>query len=776
MRRVLYIVIAALIFIGAGAVAFPQSAGNAGNGANCTSGGAAGNGSKAQCANTIQPKAGVFWRCCGNPPYGTLLDTATSTPNPYPTYNGTTITNPAQYCQWQDSSGNSILSGYPLDPVKYYDMLDMGPSWTRSTTSSFFMDGSHISAGYHWGSFDSTMCGTYLHGITEAVGLEPGPVYYNDANSGGYNPVSHDRYNSPADYGTWCGTVAAHTLANFPNQHLYSDIGNEININNPGASEINPFSEPVAPVPIATSSPVGTLSNSTAYNYVISAVIDGDETLPSYIYADWNNILSVTPTNGTINLTWGPQAGETGGYNVYRTANNGSSWGWIASTAHGVTSYQDTGATPSGRQPLATSLVQVVAMEANLAAYTSNCYSAIKAADPAAQVYAFELSMDQGLTPTPQQFVTDLRTTFSCGPGTCYDGISNHLGMSYPITDYGGGCTSNTLITLDCLTALETAAGQTVPLMISEMFYGYPNDLANEAQKAAAINGAFNAEISFPQTKYVSYGNVDECGLYPSGYFENGCLVGTMWSGATVTDTTRFLSWNAARPYFGNQAQIALGVGTIPQNIPSPGPTTTPTPPPSSLLDTFAGTSLLSAHTANTGQTWNQSLGDTVGYDTYLNVNSGVLYNSATAAGSDAGVAYTSDDVSETVHVQTIVGNPEVGLDIRLNGPNNVNGYLGRFVNGTGWQFYWVAGSGPTYVQLGSNVAGTLSDGDIIRLTASGAGATVTLTLYQNGSQVAQTTDTGASRYTTTGYVGAHLYNPGGLTTTNYQLTEITGP
>jgi hypothetical protein len=253
--------------------------------------------------------------------------------------------------------------------------------------------------------------------------------------------------------------------------------------------------------------------------------------------------------------------------------------------------------------------------------------------------------------------------------------------------------------------------------------------------------------------------NIDQDATYNTTQFGNAALMDT--SGATPVPrpayvvNQQFANINPASP-------PTLASGTF--SATGPG-----------LVDTFAATGLLSANNADTGQAWTQALGDPTSYSSNFTILSGNELYTNNSGGSDAAVAYNSDDASLTVHVLgTISGSPEIGLVLRVNGFANADGYMGRFVNGSGWQFYSATGGGPTYTQLGSNVAGTLADGDIIRFTASGSGATVTLTLYKNGTQVATATDSSGSRFTSVGAVGIHLYNPGSASTTNYQVHKIT--
>ena len=98
----------------------------------------------------------------------------------------------------------------------------------------------------------------------------------------------------------------------------------------------------------------------------------------------------------------------------------------------------------------------------------------------------------------------------------------------------------------------------------------------------------------------------------------------------------------------------------------------------------------------------------------------------------------------------------------------------GDLLKELGFQFYRLD-AGVTFVQLGSDVAGTMADGDTLRFTISGTGATVTLTLYKNGASVASASDTSGNRIVATGQIGVHLHDPS-LGTGNYRITQITSP
>ena len=196
-----------------------------------------------------------------------------------------------------------------------------------------------------------------------------------------------------------------------------------------------------------------------------------------------------------------------------------------------------------------------------------------------------------------------------------------------------------------------------------------------------------------------------------------------------------------------------------------------------SFLDNFTGTGLLSDHVADTGQGW-----DSNGLGSTITLLSGLAYNSggAVAAGSyyaQFTPASADQEASLTIAKGSISGSPEIGLFLRSSlGGGTPTGYMLRFAQGSGFQFYRIT-AGPTFTQIGSNVAGSLSNGDVIRATISGTGATVTLTLFVNGVQVATADDTAGGRITSNGKVGVYIYDATASTgALNYQASRISSP
>jgi hypothetical protein len=164
--------------------------------------------------------------------------------------------------------------------------------------------------------------------------------------------------------------------------------------------------------------------------------------------------------------------------------------------------------------------------EAGIAAYASGCYRAVKRADPHATVYGFELNMDRHADPTG--FIRRMRA-LGCGVGTCYDALSIHLSLRYPIPPASKPCFPNPFgdYDLQCVADVRAAAGSPVHILIGETAYFVPATVPDEETKARAVVAAFTAFSRLSYVDGVNYANVDECGLYPTGYFSGGCLVDT---------------------------------------------------------------------------------------------------------------------------------------------------------------------------------------------------------------------------------------------------------
>jgi hypothetical protein len=160
-----------------------------------------------------------------------------------------------------------------------------------------------------------------------------------------------------------------------------------------------------------------------------------------------------------------------------------------------------------------------------VAAYSEACYAAIKAAQPKAFVYGLELNMSYNVGATA--FVKTL-AGLGCKTGTCYDGISIHLFMPYPIPSTSTPCFPNAGGNYDiqCVTDIRTAAGNaSLHVLIGETAFMVPSTVPDEATKALAVVAAMNLFAADPNIDGVNYANVDECALYPTGEFAGGCLI-----------------------------------------------------------------------------------------------------------------------------------------------------------------------------------------------------------------------------------------------------------
>ena len=163
--------------------------------------------------------------------------------------------------------------------------------------------------------------------------------------------------------------------------------------------------------------------------------------------------------------------------------------------------------------------------DAQLAEYTKACYHAIKAADPHATVYGFELNTVKGLDPAA--FIGRLYD-LGCRPGTCYDAISMHLFTRYPVPSASTPCYPNSggNYSMQCISDIQAAThNPALHILIGETAYLVPASVPDEATKAKAIVDLMNIFAQIPLVDGVNYANVDECDLYPTGYFVGGCLV-----------------------------------------------------------------------------------------------------------------------------------------------------------------------------------------------------------------------------------------------------------
>jgi hypothetical protein len=224
---------------------------------------------------------GAFFRPEGPPPFGIFLAGSNSVaPNPYPTPGGT-LQGPGGYCGQVAANGVSIETGNPVDPTKLADITGLGVRWTRMPAPQFVDDLTHVfgPGQFAWGNFDAAQCVTLAdHGIRPVVNLEAGPVQYS-ATIGQLPPQSVPLYQTPSDFGQWCGAVAAHERSTFPSVTQFSLPGNEVNTNPQlfpgGQAQIASYSEACyAAVKAAYPS---------AYVYGFELNVDGQVNAPGFV-------------------------------------------------------------------------------------------------------------------------------------------------------------------------------------------------------------------------------------------------------------------------------------------------------------------------------------------------------------------------------------------------------------------------------------------------------------------------------------------------------------
>jgi hypothetical protein len=243
----------------------------------------------------VSVQFGTPYRCCTVSPYGwaTSFPVVAPTPNPYPSYPaGVTPGNSVavyNYCYGMDASGNSIAGSYPLDAFKLQNLLDLGSSWTRTDINPNPLDNTEAFGftSYNMQLLDSGLCAQFTHGIVPEISIEMGSVVYYDNSQ--FQP--HYRYDTPAQFATLCGNLAAHSSSIF-GTHLYSIPGNEIN----GLVGIDPGYNSVVggvgggpyggvngapPVPVPIPGTGGSLPANTLYNAQITGIVGGVETIAS---------------------------------------------------------------------------------------------------------------------------------------------------------------------------------------------------------------------------------------------------------------------------------------------------------------------------------------------------------------------------------------------------------------------------------------------------------------------------------------------------------------
>jgi hypothetical protein len=173
---------------------------------------------------------GAFFRPEGPPPFGIYAQApGLPVPAPYPT-NTTPLVGPNSYCDGKAANGSSIDAVNPVDQNKLANLIYLGVRWTRMPAPQFLDDTSHTfgPGQFSFANFDSAQCmSVAYHNIEPVIGLEAGPVLYGSV----FRQTTYPTYQSPNDFASWCGAVAAHEKATFPTVHRFSLPGNEVNAN-----------------------------------------------------------------------------------------------------------------------------------------------------------------------------------------------------------------------------------------------------------------------------------------------------------------------------------------------------------------------------------------------------------------------------------------------------------------------------------------------------------------------------------------------------------------
>lgn len=183
--------------------------------------------------------------------------------------------------------------------------------------------------------------------------------------------------------------------------------------------------------------------------------------------------------------------------------------------------------------------------EKQIAAFAESCYRAIKSVQPNATVYGFELNLDKRIDPAG--FVRD-EYNLGCRKGTCYDALSIHVFLKYPVPPADAPCslTPGGEYTVRCSEVIREAAHDpALHILIGETAFLVPATVPDEAAKAIATVDEMKKFAADPLVDGVSYANVDECDFYPSGFFMGGCLVDSLGNRLPAFTALRTLATSA---------------------------------------------------------------------------------------------------------------------------------------------------------------------------------------------------------------------------------------
>lgn len=194
---------------------------------------------------------------------------------------------------------------------------------------------------------------------------------------------------------------------------------------------------------------------------------------------------------------------------------------------------------------------------------------------------------------------------------------------------------------------------------------------------------------------------------------------------------------------------------------------------PRFVYDTFTDTSAtaLESHTGEIGATWTKQTGYTAGA-AISNANR-VRWASGTgnAIYRASGTPPSAEqDIRVNAYIASNAGYPIIGA--RMSAAAQTFYMVFRDVPNKKWNIYRiVAGAAELLVGTSPDAGFAVGATVALRLTVSGTGANVTITLYVDGSQVATYGDIHASRIVATGFVGCGMN--GGNDSTGWHFSDF---
>jgi hypothetical protein len=120
--------------------------------------------------------------------------------------------------------------------------------------------------------------------------------------------------------------------------------------------------------------------------------------------------------------------------------------------------------------------------------------------------------------------------------------------FKYPVPPPSAPCglASGGAYSVACAGTIRDAAhDRSLHILIGETAFLVPSTVPDEATKASATVDAMKEFAADPLIDGVNYANVDECDLYPSGFFMGGCLVDSVGNRLPAFTALRGLATSA---------------------------------------------------------------------------------------------------------------------------------------------------------------------------------------------------------------------------------------